>query len=791
MEIEEKSPATAPEEGKTLNNGRKEEVSSNSETWSSSVKDSKWATAEPTTDENPIKRSNGSSSQSRWAATEGSRYRPQHNDKSYGGHSHTDRNRKEHSVHSRPYNNRPGYGGSPDGSNESFRPGNNHFFVNRSNNNIDNSRYTGNASMRFDSNTNQNYQNRLHNNTFREPDNARRSNSRYDDRNHNNLNDWDYGHQTHQHEGFERQNIRANYQSDRNNQHHGRQNPNDAISKWHSGNLVEEEPRSSAHERSWNMRFVTGDQHIATKSDDGNDGKNGYEEKKSAENKAEFETLAGTMQPAQESNKSDENRENVDTESHHEKLQTDTDNSQQISSSPKTTEVPGTVVVGAVEMIKSKSSLGSIHAVSEEALHDDSQSDVTQSNGDAITAAESVSKDSTASKHSADPKKAAEKAGHVIDWKKHATENNGALGFSSDSIHAHQERKQAKSTERKQSGASASAGKTSIINRLATGGYHKPTVDEDALNAKIERIRQQNEKIERKQKLIEQEELEIAQQMKLENEKLEQERRENEEFEKERKLAEEQKQREKQEKEKRILDQIRCVSVHHVSYSMVGTLLTDRYRAERDANASRKAEAMGNRDWDMSKGENDGGYRDRHSRSRFSNDSGKRWPSPPPRSRHDHGYDHGSGHHSQGYRRHDVHNAHQEPVKKQFSVTEQDWPDLGKGESASAERKPVVWAARATVQAKGQNTTSDAGKSPSSSSSNSQSTSDPHKLASWPSKKGQGRTEMTSTHDAADAKPAPPKLNWEDLISKTTPVKDWASDSPNNDELDFGNSPFG
>ncbi|KAJ2963391.1 hypothetical protein NQZ79_g1535 [Umbelopsis isabellina] len=778
METVEKSPVTAPEEGKTLNNGGQTEDSSNSEAWSSSVKDSKWATAEPTKDENPFERSNVSSSQSRWAAPEGSRHRPQHNEKNFNGYGHTDRNRREHSNYSRPYNNRPGYGGSPDGSTEPFRPGNN-----RSNNNMDNSRITGTVGMRFDNNTN--HQNRPHNNTISEFDNARRSNSRYDNRNHttrnhdnnhNNRNDRNYGHQNHQHEGFDRQYNRPNHHSDRNNQLHGRQHPDDAISRWHSGNLVEEEPRSSAHERPWNMRFVTGDQQKGTKSNDGNNGNDEYEEKKSAEDKAELETLAGNTRPTQESNKLEENLEEKT-------VKNDKAKNLQSSLPQEDTEAPENAAVEAVETVKANSSLGSIHAVPHGALHENSQPDVNQSGEDVVRAAQSASTDATARNHSAEPKQVAEKGEHVGGWQKHTTDKNGAVGSSSDSIYAHQDRRQQKPSERKQSGAGASAGKTSsIVNRLAAGGYHKPvkvqcrlqiTVDEDALNAKIERIRLQNEKIERKQKLIEQEELEIAQQMKLENEKLEQARLENEKLERERKLAEEQRQREKQEKEKRILDQI---------------------RAERDANASRKAEAMGNRDWDMSKGENDDGYRDRHSRSRFSNDVGKRWPSPPPRSRNEHGYEHGSGHHSQGYRRHDPHNTHQELIKKQFSVTEQDWPDLGnlKGKSASADRKPAVWAARAALQAKGQNATADAEKSSSSPPSNSQSTGDPRKIVSWSSKKGQDSMETTSPkHNAADAKSAPPKLNWEDLISKTTPVKDWASDSPNNDDMDFGSSPFG
>lgn len=474
MEIEEKSPVTVPEEGNTLRNNEEKEDSSSSEAWSSSVKDSKWATAEPTKGENPYERSNGSSSQSRWAASEGSRYRPQHNDKSFGGYSHTDRNRREHSIHSRPYNNRSGYGGSPDGPTESYRSSNNHNLGNRSNHNMENSRFTGNAGMRFDSNTNQNYQNRAHNNTFREADSAWRSNSRYDDRNHNNRNDRSYGHQNHQHEGYERHNNRPNYHSDRNNQHHGRQ-PNDAISKWHSGNLIEEEPRSSAHERPWNMRFVTGDQQNTSKYDDRNDGKDKHEQKKSAENTADSETLAGNTQPTQESNNLDERREDVDNENHNEKIQTDTANDQPASSAPKTTEEPEIAVAAGVETVKESSSLGSIHAVSQEAEHDNKQLDVNQYEGDAVKAEESTSKDSTASIHSAEAEKAAENGGHVSEWQKHATENNGAVGFSSDSIHAHQERRQPRSTERKQSGASASTGKTSsIASRLATGGYHKP-----------------------------------------------------------------------------------------------------------------------------------------------------------------------------------------------------------------------------------------------------------------------------------------------------------------------------
>jgi hypothetical protein len=481
MEIEEKSPAAVPEEGKILNTEGANEDLSTEEAWVSSVKDSKWASAEPIADSNPYRRSNGSSSQSKWASPEGNRYRSQYNENNFGGYGNIDRNRKEHSNYPRqPYNNRQGVAGSRDGSTEQHRPGNgysNHSYGTRNFNNMDSNRFTGSASMRSDSNTNQNYHNRPYNNTFRESDNSSRYNNRYDNHSHtprsyentNNRNDRSFGHQNYQHERNDRQHNRQNYRSDRNSHYSGRQSNDSAIDRWHTDNLVEEDTGSSAQDRPWNMRFVTGNKGTDIISDEGNDQNNAHEEKNVTEDKAESEVASGNPESIQEPENSKENDENALYKSHSTNvMQSDAVNIQLATSSQESTAAD----VG--QTINEHSSVESMHKPQTVALHDSSKSDMSQVDEVGITSTESVRADSTLPSHSI-PSKQAEKHGEpVADWKQYTNERAMALGSSSDSIHAPPERRQQKPTERKSSGAGASAGKPSIVDRLAAGGYHKP-----------------------------------------------------------------------------------------------------------------------------------------------------------------------------------------------------------------------------------------------------------------------------------------------------------------------------
>ncbi|CAO3678205.1 unnamed protein product [Umbelopsis ramanniana] len=96
-------------------------------------------------------------------------------------------------------------------------------------------------------------------------------------------------------------------------------------------------------------------------------------------------------------------------------------------------------------------------------------------------------------------------------------------------------------------------------DRIATGGFVKHNIDEEALNARIERIRLQNDKIQQRQKLIEEEEKEIAKQLQSEKEERDRRRKEDEQAEEAARIAAEEVKRERTEREKRIAEEIRLL----------------------------------------------------------------------------------------------------------------------------------------------------------------------------------------------------------------------------------------
>ncbi|GAB5591408.1 hypothetical protein Unana1_06308 [Umbelopsis nana] len=309
-------------------------------------------------------------------------------------------------------------------------------------------------------------------------------------------------------------------------------------------------------------------------------------------------------------------------------------------------------------------------------------------------------------------------------------------------------------------------------HRLAAGGYTKASLDEDALNARIERIRLQNEQIERKKKIVQEEEKELARQLQLEKAEREKRRLADEELAQESRLADEQKVRERQEREKRIADEI---------------------RAEREANAARKAQAIASRDWDVTKGDEEVNINDGRSWSDFVDDKfhsdRSRLTRHRPEQQGNRGHL-GTGSEPSGYRRFPRNERKQDHIEKPFSLTEEKWPDLvGTSASPSSASKPAVWPGRAALEAKAATETSLPATSPPAAQTSPIGTA---RLVPLKSMKVQSPATSSESHQTEQKHVEPhPSLKWEDLIAKQKPVTDWAADSPNGETLDFEDSPFG
>ncbi|KAI8577719.1 hypothetical protein K450DRAFT_250506 [Umbelopsis ramanniana AG] len=341
---------------------------------------------------------------------------------------------------------------------------------------------------------------------------------------------------------------------------------------------------------------------------------------------------------------------------------------------------------------------------------------------------------SKASEHSSKPE------GHADGHSKKPYGSSERHSAFAESPSQHNNGKKDRSNTRHANVEHSKSGKTE--DRIATGGFVKHNIDEEALNARIERIRLQNEKIQQRQKLIEEEEKEIAKQLQSEKEERDRRRKEDEKLEEAARLAAEEAKRDRIEREKRIAEEI---------------------RVEREANAARKVKALASRDWDAEKGDDDLYIKEGRNRGDFNNRdrSSRNHRGLPGREAEEDRKKHAS-------------------EAKSFTVTEEKWPDLGSA-VAGTPAKAAVWPARAAAEAKVQQKQESGKEAPVKSPPSSKASAP--KLASLTAPR---KAEIENAEEGKQKD----SISWEDIIAKQKPVTDWATDSPTNEDINFEDSPF-